>query len=452
MSGEIFLAYDVRGVYNVNLSEDVAERLGVSLGALLGEGGRVVVGYDTRYSSPKLCRFLVKGVLKAGCDVVSIGLVPAPVAYFYAFKEDVDACVYVTASHNPPIYNGFKFLKKGGVFFGDRVDELKEIYFSKAWPQAGRLGSYDEDLGAFDRYEDYLMKHVDIDGFMSIVTDSFFGASSKISGRIFRDFGLRVKALRDEPKGDFGGLRPEPTEENLQALAEEVLREEADFGVAFDGDGDRSVFIDDKGRPLIGGSMGSIFAEYILSRGKGKVVATVDCAYELKHVVESLGGTLIWSRVGSRFIQEAVVREEALFGCEQSSHFYFNQLYPFSDGMLATLLLAKILTQAGVKLSELADRRRIHPVRKVYIDCGTHDLKLRVMERVKETALRMPNPKDFLDGVKVYLNKFEWVLIRPSNTEPALTLVIEAEDEKRLRELLEIYRGRIEAVKASLTA
>jgi len=435
MNENIFKAYDIRGVYPTQLNEDIAKRIGRAVGTFL-KGKEVCVGHDTRNSSPTIFKSFCTGLASAGCKVISLGLVPNSVNYFYAWKKRIFGC-YITASHNSSEWNGMKFVNPDGTSFIEEIQKIEKIYNSQDFSEGN--GKIVNEKNACKIYEEFLKEKIGkIKG--KAVVECFGGAGVK-SLEILKNLGLNVMSLHDKPDGNFYGFkRPEPKGENLQLLISKVKEENADFGVAFDGDADRSIFIDNKGREMNGSTMIPIFIKYILKRKKGSVIVTADCASEIKKITEELGGKLIWWRVGHGFIERKSVEEKALFSGEQSSHFYFSYLYPFSDGVLATLYLAKILSEEGRKLSQMVDETKLHPVDKLYINVGTDENKIRIIEEIKK---RFPKSLDIMDGIKVELNDIEWVLLRASQTNPEINLCVEAKDEKRLKELIKEYSNII---------
>ncbi|MEM5791056.1 MAG: hypothetical protein QXP77_03350, partial [Candidatus Aenigmatarchaeota archaeon] len=219
-------------------------------------------------------------------------------------------------------------------------------------------------------------------------------------------------------------------------IAIKTIREKkVDFGVALDCDADRSFFIDSKGNLINPSIMCAIFIKDLLKK-RGKIVLTYDCATELEKLVKEKNGKLIWSRIGHSFIEKKVKEEKALFAGEQSSHFYFNIFYPFSDGILSTLYLCKILNKTKKKFDELVKQFKLNPIRKIYINAKTDENKIKVVEEFRK---KIPKALDIGDGIKINLNKFEWVLIRASQTLPEINLCVEARNEKRLKEIVEKY-------------
>jgi phosphomannomutase/phosphoglucomutase len=428
----IFRAYDIRGIYGKDLTDEVAFKIGKALGTFLKGKDKVCVGYDTRASSPTLFEKFASGLISTGCEVIKLGLVPNPVVYFFAWKNKIFGCI-VTSSHNPKEWNGFKLVKPDGTSFLEEIKEIERIFDSEVFLEGkGKIVEYGN---AVKDYERFLAKK--IGKLKGKIVVEFFGGAGTVANSIFKNLGLEVVGLHDKPDENFYGFeRPEPKSENLKLLKEAVKKEKALFGVAFDGDADRSIFVDDRGRELNGSIMSGIFIKDILKRKKGKIIVTADCASGLKKITEKLGGKLIWWRVGHGFIEKKCLEEKAIFAGEQSSHFYFSEFYPFSDGILATLFLTKILNKRKKKLSKIVDEIELNPVEKLYIDAKSDEKKLKVIEKIRR---EFPEALDLMDGIRIQLNETEWVLIRASQTLPEINLCIEAKNEKRLKELIEKY-------------
>jgi phosphomannomutase/phosphoglucomutase len=428
----IFRAYDIRGIYGKDLTDEVAFKIGKALGTFLKGKEKVCVGYDTRASSPTLFEKFASGLISTGCEVIKLGLVPNPVVYFFAWKNKIFGCI-ITSSHNPKEWNGFKLVKPDGTSFLEEIKEIERIFDSEVFLEGkGKIVEYGN---AVKDYERFLAKK--IGKLKGKIVVEFFGGAGTVANSIFKNLGLEVVGLHDKPDENFYGFeRPEPKSENLKLLKEAVKKEKALFGVAFDGDADRSIFVDDRGRELNGSIMSGIFIKDILKRKKGKIIVTADCASGLKKITEKLGGKLIWWRVGHGFIEKKCLEEKAIFAGEQSSHFYFSEFYPFSDGILATLFLTKILNKRKKKLSKIVDEIELNPVEKLYIDAKSDEKKLKVIEKIRR---EFPEALDLMDGIRIQLNETEWVLIRASQTLPEINLCIEAKNEKRLKELIEKY-------------
>lgn len=432
----LFRAYDLRGVYPKEINEKVAKRVGKALGTFLGGRETVCVGFDTRLGSKRIFKSFCSGLTSTGCEVVSLGLLPSPVVYFYAWEKKIFGCV-INASHNPKNWTGFKFIKPNGTSFLEEIEKFKEIFEDGKFLKG--IGEFSEE-DALTTYLIFLKKNFgNVKG--SIVVECFGGAGVK-GVEILKEIGLDTVGLHDKPdKNFFGFERPEPKGKNLRVLVKAVKKNKSDFGVAFDGDADRSVFVDDRGRELDGSTLSAIFAQAILKKKKGKIVLTADCASELKKIVEKFGGKLIWWRVGHSFIEKKCLEERALFAGEQSSHFYFNEFYPFSDGILSTVYLAKILAEKGERLSKIVDKIKLHPIEKIYINAGSDARKTRVVEEFRK---EFPEAIDIMDGIKIELNRTEWVLIRASQTLPEINICAEGRTKARLKAIVNKYKKLVE--------
>ncbi|MFQ6126671.1 MAG: hypothetical protein ACE5R6_19005 [Candidatus Heimdallarchaeota archaeon] len=434
---DIFLAYDVRGKYPENINEDVATRIGKALGTLV-EQGTVCIGNDIRISSPRLHKSAIAGLEATGADVSTIGTATTAVCYFQTWARKMDAGVFVTASHNPPAYNGFKFMEQDGTAFLEKLEHLKQIYLSGKFVHG--YGQVQELPEAISEYCNFITSQVEIDRKLKIITDSFFAAGSLVIEDLLSSYDVDAYNLSCEAKADFGGRIPEPTEARLRAVMTAIRKQNADFGVGFDGDADRSVFVDDKGRIVDGSIMTLLFAQDYLEHNKGaRIVAPINSTSLLQTEVERLGGELIWTRIGHSFIEKELVRKNAIFAGEPSSHFYFNDLYPFSDGILATIKLAALLSRSSQSLSELIDVLPPTFLLNSALEFESHRQKGEKMRATIESIQNLYEDILTIDGVKVNLNRTAWVLIRPSNTEPKIRISIEAESEKTAKHILEEF-------------
>ncbi len=435
-----FKEYDIRGLIGSELNEDTAEKVGKAVGTFIG-GNEILVCRDIRYSSEKIQEPFISGLQSTGCNVTFIGEYPSPVLFFNSWKEKKEGAM-ITASHNPAEYTGFKFVEKTGCSYVDQYRDLEKTYEKGDFRKGNGKR---KDIDGYGPYRDYLKSIIKVDRPIKAGIECLYASSAVIMPDLYEEFGIEVSVSHCEAKPDFNNERPEPKGDNLKGVASLVEKNNADFGVGFDGDCDRSVFIDDRGREINGSVAAAIFIRHILpSSSKKNVIMTVDCNSELKQLAESFGGKLFWSEVGHGFIGKNVFNHRAVFGGEMSSHFWFEH-YPFSDGFIAGLKMAELLSRTSKKLSQLVDEVKFAPMLKEYLNCGTHEKK----EKVKD-ALVSRYQKEHInatltrDGIKFFLNELEWILIRKSNNLPEVCLVIEARDKKRLDELHNKYRKVID--------
>jgi phosphomannomutase len=438
----IFKAYDVRGIYPDELDEDVARRVGNAFVAFSGSA-RVLVGRDARPSSVPLVAAFIEGALVAGADVVDLGLASTDLCYFAAGTLDAPAAMF-TASHNPAEYNGIKMCRAGAAPIGQDTG-LGEI---KAMVAAG-LFERAEDPGRTERrdmlsaFVNHVHSFVDVSTLapLRVVADTANGVGGLIAPAVFSGLPMDVSVLFGDLDGTFPNHPADPTNvDNLRDLQQGVLDSTADVGLAFDGDADRVVLVDDQAQPVSGSTTTAILASAILHRHPGeKVVYNLICSKTVPEVVRELGGEPIRSRVGHSFIKQVMAETGAIFGGEHSAHYYFRDNFRADSGIIAAMLVLEQLSQTGVKLSEL---RR--PFER-YAMSGEINTRvadpLAVIERVADAYADAS--QDRLDGLTVDLGDW-WFNLRPSNTEPLLRLNLEAADraacDARTQEVLAIVR------------
>jgi len=418
-------SYDIRGVWCKDLTPRLIEAIASVLPEVSGRG-EFVLARDTRRSSPEIINIVLNTLGKRGCSIRLARALPNPVAYFACWNEDVPG-VYVTASHNPPEYNGLKLIREDGTSFTHELETIRRLL------KEGKIS--DEPLAdtvsitsisdIIDRYIENLEIFIEINRKVKVVIETFGGAVNIILNKLCERFNINQRVLHPEIRWDFYGLRPEPKGSNLLKLKEMVVQTGADFGVAFDGDGDRCVIVDNKGRILDGSLAGAILVERLVDEGD-KVVLAPDVSSSLESLIEEYGGKPIYCRVGHNFIEEKVRDEDAVLGIEQSSHFYFGFMYPFSDGIATMLVFAEIASR--YKISELVDGVKLNPVEKMYIPVPSHYVKNKVIEFLKILYDgRGVDARMWPDGVEVRFSDYR-VLFRASQTMPEICFVIEAKN------------------------
>ena len=431
----IFRAYDIRGVYGVDLTEEVASRIGRAVSAHFnGKEKNVAVGRDVRLSGGSLEDALIEGLLSGGCNVEDIGMVTTPILYFSSAHYEKDAGVMVTASHNPPEWNGFKIWTKDGfICEGRGIEDIKKTVIDgrfKDFPS----GKLERNTQALINYEDYVLRKIGINRRLRGVFDPGNGSCSLLVPELYENAGIEVVALNAEPDGRFPKHPPEPTVEALDELVKVVLTKKADFGVGFDGDGDRCVFVDDKGRIAPSNSILVILAEHYLKEQEGApIVYEVSCSMRVEEVIKLHGGKPVLSRVGHTYIYENVIDAKAAFGGESSGHFYFGELYGFDDALFTCLKLAEVLSERDEKFSDIVDSIPIYPRVSKNFNCPD-EMKFKVVRALKEEFVEAGSQVLAIDGVKVIVPE-GWFLIRPSNTQPQIRLTVESRTKKDLENL-----------------
>ena len=442
----IFRAYDVRGIFGKDLTEEVATKIGAAFATFL-EGRTVVVGRDVRISGEKLRDALISGLVSR-CNVTDVGVVPTPLLYFAANILQKDAGIMVTASHNPPQWNGFKaFRGKGGSIYGKDMETVRE--YAKAvdpknlGEKRGKAVSYEGIIG---EYQDFVQSKIQLERKLTVVADTANGTCGLVAPALFERLGCNILTLNKEPDGTFPAHLPVPKAETLGELMKEVVRRKADFGVGYDGDGDRAVFIDEKGNLIPGDLTLLVFAKDVLQKHHGgKVVYELSCSMAVEEYVKKLGGIPLVERVGHTFIMDKMISEKALLGGEKSSHFYFSDVYGMDDGVFASLRMAEILSKSDEKLSEIVASLPQYPsVYEKNFECADN-LKFAVIEKLRSRFKNIGLKTLDIDGVKLIEDE-GWVILRASNTEPVVRISAEARTEEKLKELYDFATRELNKV------
>lgn len=452
MKDEIFRAYDIRGVYGKDIFDEDARTIGLAFASYLGgEGKRLGIGWDVRVSSSSLASALIDGIVSTGANVVNLGLIPTPMVYFAIVHWKLEGGIIVTASHNPPEWNGFKLCKENAKLCGWEMglEEVKRIIDSKAFQLSPSKGTV-EDAGGklLEEYEDYLL-----DSFMGkvgglrILIDPGNGSGSILSKNILQRIGLDVDSINDYPDGNFPCRSPEPTEESLKTLREKVKDGGYDFGVGYDGDCDRALFVDDEGNIIRGDMLLALFVKHFLRNKPGeKIVYEVSCSKLVEEIARENRVIPVVSRVGHAFVLDRMMSEKAFFGGEISSHLYFGEIYGLDDAVFATLKVAQLLTWSGGKLSRLvAELPKYEFLKKDYE--VPDEVKFRVVKDLASIFEKEGHMIVTLDGVRVELED-GWFILRASNTLPQVRLIAEARNKPALEKIVRYAETRFKEMLA----
>lgn len=429
----VFRAYDVRGVYGTELTDDIARNVGRALGSYL-PGGRIALGRDPRRSGPEVERAFLEGVLSTGCTVESYGVLPISMIGFETWNAGFDAAAYISASHNPPEYNGIRFRTAEGYGMLYHETAMMDLYEREEFLVGEGKMTERSPEDVIHRYADYVEGKLSIEGPLRIVLDMGNGSACGMASLYERlDFECRV--INGDPDGLFPGRGPAPTEESLKEAARMVVETGADYGVGFDPDADRGLVIDDLGRIVPPEKVAVILAKERYRSGD-RVVAGFDCSMILERELLPIGVEVIRERVGDVFIANRVKREGAVIGVERSAHLFLPEFQLSDDPFAMSLALGEVISR-GERLSDLSDAIPAYPYvqRSVRIEGSAAD----VMRRIeKELASLEP---DTTDGLKITAVDYT-VLIRPSNTQPLIKLYVETAGGAA-DELVERFEGLI---------
>jgi phosphomannomutase/phosphoglucomutase len=450
----IFRSYDIRGVVGETLTVDAVRLIGLAFGAEAAARGQkiVVVGRDGRHSSLELHAALVDGLRATGRDVLDVGLVPSPVLYFATHYLATRTGVMVTGSHNPPAYNGLKLVLDGETLSGEAIQAIRRRIERSDWEELGR-----GDLQEVEIIPDYIRRvtediPVSLASALKIVVDCGNAVPGKIVPDILRALGHDVIELFCEVDGDFPNHHPDPSQpENLSDLIAMVAHEQADLGLAFDGDGDRLGVVDSAGGILWPDRQMMLFARQILQQHPGgKVVFDVKCSHLLAQDIREAGGEPIMSRSGHSLIRHTMQESGALLAGDLSGHLFFkDRWYGFDDAIYAAGRLIEIIVDSGESSAELFARLpAAHSTPELRVDLP-EDQHASFMQRLR-AALDFPDGRlTEIDGIRVDF-KDSWGLVRPSNTTPCLTLRFEGSDEPALALVQDRFRHLLHTISPGL--
>ncbi len=430
MNRSIFKAYDVRGLYPSEVNEDAARLIGRGFVAYLG-AKRIAVSRDMRLSSPSVAAAFSDGAREQGADVVDYGMLGTDMMYFAVARDGHDGGAQITASHNPKEYNGIKLVRREAFpLSGDAgIGDIRDMIAGNALPPpAPRPGGISR-MKVLDDYIEHVMSFIDssIVKPFAVILDAGNGIAGMVAPRLFERLPCRTTELCFEVDGTFPNHEANPLiEENRRDIVERVVRDQADIGIAWDGDADRCFFIDGTGEFIAGDFVTALLAEAFLLKHPGaKVVYDVRASYAVKDVVARYGGTALMNRVGHAFFKRRMREEGAIFGGEVTGHYYFRNNFYADNGFIPALLILELMSRKGQTLAEL-----LAPLREKYFISGEINTRVGGMDTVQQkidglAAKYSTGNVYMLDGVSAEFPDWHFN-VRPSNTEPMLRLNLEA--------------------------
>ena len=448
---KLFGTNGIRGVVNEDMNSDLALGIGKAWGTYLKKTikkPKVVIGTDARLSNQMLKNAISAGFIATGCDVVDVGLVPTPTLQYVVREKNYDSGIIITASHNPPQFNGIKGVARDGTEFSkDIEEEIEKIYFAEDysladWKNVGNLSQWD---GAIDLYINGILNTVDVELIKEkqfhIVLDCGNGAGSLVTPILLNKLGCKITELYCEPDGMFPGHNSEPIPENLADLIKKVPDVGADIGAAQDGDADRAIFIDEKGNYIWGDKSLALGAKYATKQNNGGIAVTpVTTSSCFDDVVKENKGEVIHTMVGSPIVARVMIEKKSVFGGEENGGLIFPELQYCRDSAMSIAKMLEIMAKENKKLSELIDEIPKYEVYKTRIPCPND--KKEIVMKTLATQTRDDSSVikvDDTDGVKLYV-KDGWVLMRPSGTEPIFRVYSETKDKNTAEELALKYK------------
>ena len=444
---KIFGTNGIRGVFSEDFSLEFVHDMILAI-ATYFKKGPILVGYDGRESSQIIAKVVCSTLNYSGLDCNNAGLVPTP-CLEYAVKElGYSGGIMITASHNPPQYNGIKPAAKDGVEIS-REDELiiEDIFLNKNWiKNPSKWGTTGTENKVIDVYVNGIISHIDSQKIKSknlkVVLDLGNGAQAVTAPIFCKLLGCEIFLINEKIDGLFPGRGSEPTPQNLSELSKSVRQNSADLGIAFDGDGDRSIFCDNNGDILTGDKSALVLTKFILQKNPNSLVVTcLNSSSNIEIVASEFNSQVIRTKVGSVEVSRKMVPTNALIGFEENGGFMFGKHNQVRDGCMTLALMMDLLAKSEKTLSELISDLPPSFTTKDKVACSQENFKKLIQSLKKE----FPN-SDIIDGIKIITNSKNWVMIRPSGTEPIIRIYGEAESQQKLDTLMSKYIQKVKSV------
>jgi phosphomannomutase/phosphoglucomutase len=448
---KLFGTNGIRGLVNIELTPEMAAKVGACIGTFFGAGKNLLVGFDARTSGPMFAKAVISGLTATGCNVYLAGMAPTPSLQFAVKNHKFDGGVIITASHNPPQYNGIKVIWSDGIETShEQETEIENIYFDNKIVYApwDHMGAKVDLPAVNNEYVQAMKTHVDPAKIAAkhfhVVVDGANSVGGLTAPPLLRELGCKVTTLNANIDGTFPGRQPEPRPESLGELAATVKILGADMGVAFDGDADRSIFADANGAIYWGDKTFAVVIKQYLLENKGATIVTpVSSSTLIKDTVEAFKGELVWTKVGSVTVSQKMKELGAKLGGEENGGIFYGPHQAVRDGAMTTALLLNIMAETGKSLAELVAEEPQYFLEKGKIECPDEKKEL-VLQKITEQV--QGENISTLDGVKIWFSDKSAILIRPSGTEPVFRLYAEAKNQEKALKLVADYTSRLEKI------
>jgi len=436
------------------LTPEMAIKVGLSIGTFFGKKN-LLVGHDARTSGPMFAKAVIAGLTATGCNVFFAGMVPTPALQYAVKNHCIDGGVIITASHNPPEYNGIKVIWNDGIEIShEQETEIENIYFENkpAFAEWDKLGAKHELAVVNDEYVEAIKKHVSVSEIAEkhyhVVADAANSVGGLTAPRLLRELGCKVTTINANIDGTFPGRLPEPRPENLKEIAIAVKALGADLGVAFDGDADRSIFVAENGEIYWGDKTFALIEKhFLIENPSAKIVTPVSSSTLVKDVAEAYKGEIVWTKVGSVTVSQTMKEVKAKLGGEENGGVFYGPHQAVRDGAMTTALILGIMAKTREKLSELIAEQPRYFLEKGKVEC-LDDKKEKVLKKLLE-QVKGANIST-IDGVKIWFEDRSAILVRPSGTEPIYRLYAEAKSQEKALKLIRDYSVTLKEILATI--
>ena len=446
-SRRLFGTNGIRGLVNQELTPQTAIKIATATGTFFKKKN-LIVGHDARTSGPMLAKAVTAGLTATGCNVLFAGMAPTPTLQYAVKNHKMDGAVIITASHNPPQYNGIKVIWNDGIEISREQEiQIENIFFDQKiylteWNNIGETRELPEII---DEYVEAIKQHVNASAIAAkhyhIVTDPANSVAALTAPLLLKDLHCKVTTINAKIDGTFPGRLPEPRPENLGELSSTVKAQGADLGVAYDGDADRAIFTDENGQIYWGDKTFALVEKYFLmENAHEKIVTPVSSSTLVKDIADAYDGEIIWTKVGSVTVSHTMKKMKAKLGGEENGGIFYGPHQPVRDGAMTTALILNTMAKTGKKLSKLLGELPTYFIEKGKIECP-EEKKEKLLEKLVEQTRGLNT--SMIDGVKIWFEDSSAILMRPSGTEPVYRLYAEAKKREKALKLVEEYSSKL---------
>ncbi len=449
MNQSIFREYDIRGIVETDLTDDVVYNLGKAYATLMARRGKttLVCGHDLRLSSSHIQSLFIQGMIETGAKVLNIGQVTTPALYFAILYLSAQGGTMITGSHNPIEFNGFKMCEGIGSVFGQDIQLIKKMILDNDYDL--KPGGQQKTIDVLPHYINMLKNKFTMKRRLKIVVDAGNATAGPIAPDIWRSYGLEVVELYCEPDGSFPNHLPDPTvPKYMKDLQEKVVSENADLGLGYDGDADRVGAVDDKGRLIFADTLLTLFSRDVLKRKPdSQIIFDVKCSQSVETEITRAGGRPLMYKTGHSLLKAKMKETGAPFAGEMSGHMFFaDDYYGFDDGIYASGRLLEIISNSDKSFSQMVDELpHFVSTPEIRVDCADQK-KFMVVETLADEFRKKFKVID-IDGARVQFDH-GWGLVRASNTQPTLVLRFEAQTKDHLLKIMDVFKEKLASIPA----
>ncbi len=448
----LFGTNGIRGIINADLNIDFISSVTKAIATFIGQGNIVVLGQDNRLSGNMVKMNVISVLLSGGINVFDAGVLPTP-SLQYLSKRTGYFGIMITASHNPPEYNGIKCIDNDGTELDESKENMiEEIFFEKKFLNSSwkTLGNYYKIENANDEYVKKILSIVDKDSIrnsnLKVILDCSNGPSYLTSPEILRNLNIKFTTINCNPDRYFSGHNPEPREENLGDLMK-FTKNNFDLGIAHDGDADRVVFIDNNGNFIPGDKILALLSKYILKKRRGIIVLPVSASQAIEEIVSKEGGKVVYTKVGAPIIARKMIELDAIFGGEDNGGLIFPEIQYCRDGAMGMAKILEIMANNKKSITDL-----LNELPEYYVKKGSVKVKKENMKKIMDILKSISKGDKIIeiDGIKIYEGD-SWVLVRPSGTEPIIRVYSESRDKDSAEKIFKKYIDLVNSISKEIS-